>query len=83
MIQVFQSLALQFQRFHNCHLTTVVPVALCPRNLDLFDGDHFAGGGVQRNVHLTVCALANELSSDPFEDRCRTTVSQNNPYQFR
>ena len=79
MIQVFQSLALQLQRLHNRHLTTIVPVVLCPRNLDLFDSNHFTGGGVQRDVHFSIRTLADEFSSNPFEDRYHEAVSSNVP----
>ena len=82
VIQVFQSLALQFQRLHNCHLTAVVPVALRPRDLDLFHSNHFTRSGVQRDVHLAIRALADELPSNPLEDRCRIRVSPNDPVRF-
>ena len=77
MVQIFESFTFQFQRLHDCHLTTVIPVALCPRDLDLFDSNHFTSGGVQRDVHLAIRALADELSANPFKDCCRIVVSPN------
>jgi len=79
MIQVFQSLALQLQSLHDCYLTTVIPVALRPRDLNLFDCNHFTSGGVQRDVHLAIRPLADELSSNPFEDRCHVIISKIEP----
>ena len=75
MIQVFQNFALQLQSFYSGRLTTTVPVVVRPRNLDLFYSNHFAGGGVQRDVHLAIRAPADELTPNPFEDRYRMNVS--------
>ena len=82
MIQVFQSLTLQLQRLHDCHLTAVIPVALRPWDLDLFDSNHFTGCGIQCDVNLAIRALANELSSNPLEGRCSIRVSSDDPVQF-
>ena len=76
MIQILQSFVLELQCLHHHHLTTVVHVVSCSLDLDLFDGKHFASGGVQCNINFAVRSRVDEPSSNPFEDRYGTIVSR-------
>jgi len=77
VIQLFQNFTLVSQCLRDRCLAITAPVVIRPRDLDLFYSNPFTGGDVPRHVHFTVRALADEFSPNPFEDRCRVVVIEN------
>ena len=67
MIEIFQCLGLEFQRFDDGNLAGVVLVTGSPRYLHLLDGDHLTRRGVEGEIHLAVSTLADKLATNPTE----------------
>jgi hypothetical protein len=70
MVKVLECVALRHEGLHYLQLPAVTLVTRGLGQLDLLHRNHLSGRRVQRQVDTSVCSLANQLSLDPFEDRC-------------
>jgi len=67
MIEVLQRLALELQGIHYGHLTRVILVACSTRDLDLLDGNHFTGSGIEGEINAAKVAFSDEFATNPLE----------------